>query len=899
MRALRRTWNRLLGTLFGRRREAELARELEAHIQMQAEDNQRLGMAPAAARRAAVLKFGGVEAAKESCREQRGLPQLDLLLRDLRYGLRQLRRSAGLTVVVVLTLALGIGANTAVFSAMNAVLLRYLPLPEPRRLVYLNSTVQYGSQTGDGDSSLTEYLFEQLRTQRRVFADLVAFAPLGSDKVGVRYGKEPEEAFVDMVSGDFFSGLGVRSALGRQFTLEDEHSHAHLAVLSDIWWKRRLGGDPAVIGRPLYIKGVPFTIAGVAAAGFTGVEHGRVSEIWIPLQSDPYLKPWGTAAQGSESLYGSALSWWCLKTMGRLAPGVSEKQALAELGPVFQRAALAGVGELGPKQERARLYFTSARGIDGLRDDFERPLRVLAVMVGLVLAIACANVAMLLLARSAARQRELSLRMALGGSRARLFRQLFTESMLLVLGGGALGWLFGLWATRALAAWTRLSVSLAPDRSVLIFTAAVSLLTALVFGLAPWRSVVRAPIGLALQASAATAFQDRAKLRSGQLVVALQVALCLALLVGAGLLLQTLRNLEAIDLGIRTPGLLVFGLAPQQRVRSDAGAVRFYQALIARLRILPGVEAATLMQHRVGTGWSWNASARLDGAKDGHLPMRWNAVGADYFRVLGTPVLHGRDFTEADAAASPKVVIVDQVFAERYLPAVDPLGHQVAVPWAKTSPYVIVGVAANSKYTGVRDDNRKPTAYFPYEQVGGLETMNVELRTAGKPAALLPAVRRLMAGFAPELPLLQPMTQEEQFGQSFSLERVMARLSVFFALLAALLVATGLYGTLAYKVSRRTAEVGVRMALGAQRRQVLWLVLRGSLAVSLAGALIGLPLAAAGARLLRATLYGVAPGDPWSFAAALAGLALVAVAASLIPARRAASVDPMAALRCD
>ncbi len=880
-----------------KRREEELERELRAHLELEAEEREQAGLSAREARHAALRAFGNPAWVKEEVRTMWGWAALEVLLKDLRYGCRQLRRTPGFTAVAVLTLALGIGANTAIFSVMNAALLRFLPVDHPRQLVFLNTTFSFGSQSGDGNTSLTEYIFEQLRAQRRAFSGVVAFVPIGNQKVAVRYGREPEEAQVEMVSGDFFAGLGVAAAVGRTFTLDDETGHAPLAVLSYAYWTDRCGRDPAVLGHPLFIDGIPFTIIGVAARGFMGVEHKKASDVWIPLQNRAELQPWGQPAGTGLSLYGSAHTWWCLKIIARLRSGIDQKQALAQSQPVFQHAALEGTGR-SPKLARPQLYFTPARGIDGLRDDYQQPVIVLMVMVGLVLAIACANIAMLLIARNAAREREYSLRMALGGSRARLFRQLLTESMLLVAAGGALGWWFAQWATKALAAWTQLDISLAPDGAVLLFTLGVLLLAGTAFGLAPLRGVFRIPLGVALKTSAGAPYHRRRRMPRGQVVVALQISVCLALLAGAGLLLETLRNLQNVNLGIRARGLLVFGVSPQN-LHSDADTLRFYQALLDRLRALPGVESATLMRNRIGSGWSSNAAVEVDGRDprgDGSSYARWNAVGPDYFRVMGTPLLRGRDFTDSDTAQAPRVAVVNETFARLYVAGGDPLGRQLKR--GDNPPATIVGVVRDSKYTGVRERDL-PIDWFPYTQVPGISAMHVELRTPGDPGRLLPAVRRSMLQFAPDLPLLQPMTQQEQFERSYSEGRLLARLSVFFGLLAALLVATGLYGTLSYTVSRRTAEVGIRMALGAQRAAVLWMVLRGSLAVSLAGVALGLPLAVFGARLLEAMLFGVQPNDPRIFAAAVAGILAVAAAASLIPARRAASVDPITALRQD
>jgi len=405
-----------------------------------------------------------------------------------------------------------------------------------------------------------------------------------------------------------------------------------------------------------------------------------------------------------------------------------------------------------------------------------------------------------------------------------------------------------------------------------------------------------------MSASSSTA-QDRSSLRSGRVMIPLQMAMCFVLLVGAALLVQSLRNLETLNLGLNTSGLLVFGLNPQQQVNSDAQTVQFYRGLLDRLRVLPGVESATVMRERLGAGWSSNTTAYVDGQKpkvSGWASMRWNGVGSDFFHTLRVPILLGRDINDGDSPQAPKVVVINKTFADKYLPGTSALGHTVAFnngPEAPQWTYTIVGVVADSKYTEVREEAR-PMAYFPYGQIKHVEVgMTVELRTAGSPEAMMPQVRRAMREIAPDLALLEPRTQEEQFANSLSQDRLFARLALFFGLLAVLMIATGLYGLLAYKVERRTREIGVRMALGAQRHHVLWLVLRESLLLFAVGAAIGIPAAWGVANLLKATLFGLPPNDPVSFAAAIVGIAFIALLATLIPARRASSVEPMAALR--
>ena len=899
MRRLRAWFSRLSALLGKEARERELSAEMDSHLQFRIEDNLRAGMTLAQARREALMKLGGIEQTKETYRERRGLPLLETTVQDCRYALRLLRKNPGFTLVAALTLALGIGGNTAVFSVMNSVLLRSLPLPHPEQLMFLrlpNDQPPGASNTGNGDTSFSEPVFEQLRKEHRAFSDLMAYVPLAIGKVAVRIGEEPEEAEADMVSGNFFSGLGAGITRGRGFTLEDETAHAPLAVLSYSYWTGRFARNPSILGQTIYVKGLPFTIIGVTAEGFYGVEPGASTDFWIPLQNRPELNAWGNAASES-TLYGTP-TWWCIRLIGRLAPNVTPAQALANLDPGFQRAALIGLGSPDPKARKPVLALAPARGIQGLRDQYDQPIRILMAMVGLVLVIACANVAMLLVARNSARQREFSLRVALGAGAGRLLRQLLAESLLLVTAGAALGWMFAISASRALAAWSGLEVPFSLDSSVLLFTLAISFACAVVFGLAPLRSAVNVQAGTVVKSSNAAAQRTKKNSWAGKLVVAAQMALCLILLVGAGLLVRSLRNYETLPLGLRTDGLLVFGTSPLT-THSDDEKARFYQILLDRLRVVPGVESATLMDNRLGSGWSNNGVFAIDGVEPtgnfSEIGMRANDVGPDYLHTLGIPILQGRDILDSDSRAAPKVVVVNETFAKRFFPKGDSLGH-TAGGVKPEKRFTIVGVAADSKYTRV-DEKPLPMLYFPFWQRSSVSDMQVELRTSGDPEALIPSVRAVLHDLDPNLPMQKPMTQRAQFDESFAQPRLFARLSLFFGLIAAVLVATGLYGTLAYRVSRRTSEIGVRMALGAQRSQVLWMVLRESLLISVAGVAAGVPLAIAGARLMRSMLFGIMPGDSLSFVGALLGVTLVALIASAMPARRAASVDPIVALR--
>lgn len=894
-------WRRLRGLMKRQEIEEELRAEMEEHVARLRRGFEAQGMTADEAARAARLRFGNERPLREESRATWGFPRLESIAQDLRFGARLLRRSPGFTVVAVLTLALGIGANTAMFSVMNAVVLASLPVQHPEQLVYLHTSGFPGGQTGYGDTSMRMQVYETLRNEKRVFSDLIAWVPLSlTGDTPARVGSQPEQLRADMVSGNFFTGLGVRPVQGRVFNIGDETEHAAYAVLSYDYWTRRFDRSSTALGQTIYLKGVPFTIVGVAAPSFEGLDQGTSTQVWIPLQTNPYVKPWGSPSTDKhDNLYGSA--WWYLLTIGRLQPNVSGRQALEYLQPIFRRAAYLENPEQDDGDRPPQLSFTDARGMEGLRKEYEKPLRILMAMALLVLVIACANVAMLLLARNAARQGEFSVRLALGSSRMRLFRQLLTESAILVASGAALGWAFSVWATRLLATWSLVDRSLAPDRTVLGFTAAVSVLSALAFGLAPLRQTVEAPMAGRLKTAAPVSRQNRDSRRGGQVVLVVQIAFCLVLLIGAGLLVRTLRNLEKIDTGMQPDGLLVFGISPQQHATTAEQERRFYQSLLEKLRQLPGITSATAMVHRIGGGWTSNTLVFIDGQEPRvdtgrNAIVRWNAVGPDYLRTLGVPVLRGRDFNDGDAGEAPRVAIVNETFVKRYLADSSPLGRQVEIGMRMNDGLTIVGVAADSKYKDVWEPPL-PMAYIPFTQAGGQGTMQFEVRTAGPPAAFWPEVRGAVRNFAPDLPLLDPLTQEEQFAQNLSEDRLVARLAMFFGALAVVLVATGLYGTLAYKVARRTPEIGVRMALGARPTQVVWLVVRESLALGAIALALGLPAGFALARLMSSMLFGVRPGDPGTTAISLVTIMGVMLAASAVPAVRAARVDPMMALR--
>jgi predicted permease len=677
------------------------------------------------------------------------------------------------TAVSILTIALGIGANTAIFSVMNAVLLHFLPVANPQQLVYFHLKNQplSTSQTGYGDMSMSMPVFEAMRVRQDVFSDVTGFAPLAFEKVAVRIGPEPEETWGEMVSGNFFSALQVQPILGRGFTRQDESTHALFAVLNYAWWKGRFAGDKNILGKTIYVKSIPFTIVGIAPPGFNGVDPVHAtSNFWIPLQERPELNAWGTPAT-DHTLYGST-NWLALQMLGRLNPGVLPEQAQARLTPAFQDA-LANASPVDPQEHKPVLVLSGVRGVENLRDDYDHPLRFLMSMVALVLLIACANVVMLLLARNANKLPEFCLRQALGASKPALSLQMFAESVVLVAAGTTLGWLFAGAATQVLAAWSGIEIVIEPDRRVLLFTAGVSVVVAIAFGLAPMGLITRLPLNLALRSTGGTSSARQNRLWGRKLVVALQISLCMVLLCSAGLLYRTLRNLESRDLGMRTAGLLVFGISPQSNNRSDAEAIRFHIGLLERMRGLPGVDSATITQVRIGSGGSDNDGIMVDGRnpEPGRrlAPVRINLVGSAFLHTLGIPLRLGRDIQDSDTATSPRVVIVNQTFVDRYLPGKDPLGHHLAVMGDPKVEYTIVGVAGNSRYTEVREAEY-PMAYVPFMQPQGVLEMQYELHTAGDPMMLLREAPKAVHDVDPNLPLQKPITQQAQFAETVSQE---------------------------------------------------------------------------------------------------------------------------------
>ena len=874
------------------------------------------GESRAAAEAAARREFGNADLVREVTRDQWGWQWLERLLQDTRYGLRQLRRNPGFTLTAVLTLALGIGANTALFSVVDSVLLKTLPVNEPERLTLFEwragPSFRTSGMSGYEETSLFRHeVFARMRQAHAAapdspLSDFFAFAPI---EVTVVVGDQAEVITGQAVSGGYYNGLRVQPVLGRTITDEDDQpSAAPVVVLSHQFWQERFSANPAVIGQPLKLNQQSFTIIGVTSPAFNGaLQVSMRPAVTIAIASEPLLN-------GENSLLGTATNpglWW-LNLMGRLKPGATHEQARASLNGAFQAVALEIMppprgdnepAQLDPKEHPRLRAESGSRGMLDERREYAPTIYGLFIVVALVLLLACANIANLLLARAASRNAEISIRLAAGAGRGRLIRQLLNESLLLASCGGVLGVLFALWGNSALLALTDKDTGLLPSHvdlnlnwRVLAFTLAISLLTGVLFGLAPaWRAT-RRDLAASLKQSRRT-IGAVSRLSKGLIVA--QVALSLLLLIGAGVFLRTLHNLQRVNLGFNQDNLLVFRLQPAQGGYEDKRLVRFYQELFARLDELPGVRAATFGRKPLIARDNWANGILLPGEDEmtatAHSTSR-QMVRENYFAALEIPFLRGRNFTAQDDANAPQVAIVNQTFAHKFFPDDDVLGKRVTFRQAKRR-VEIVGVVADTKYHSQRRDI-VPLLYTPWQQEGEfMGAMYFTLRTAGEPTALAATVLQIVRELDNNLPVTELSSQSARSQATIGQERLSARLLSFFGTLALLLAAIGLSGVLAYSVNQRTREFSVRLALGATPGGIQKLVVREGMTLAATGLALGAAGALALSRFLQALLYGVGSLDPLTYAAAASVLIAVAVAACWLPARRAARVDPMVALR--
>jgi predicted permease len=840
---------------------------------------------------------------------------MSILTQDVKYGLRMLGRNPGFTAVAVATLALGIGANTAIFSLIDAVMLKNLPVKQPERLVLFKWDTHkwppHFSQTG-GDSRLSfSYpAFQQFRAQNQALSSVFAFVPLGFNKqnVTVSLNGEPTLADGEMVTGDYFSGLGVTPLLGRAITEEDEQPGApRVAVISYNYWSSRFGRDPSILGRAITLNETSATIVGVTPSSFYGEQPGSEPDLWVAFADLPNLRPWSAKPANTDSVYTDR-DWICLNIMGRLKPGVSRDQAQSVFDIAFHQFVTADWTPDKQDQVPHLQLAAAGQGVNNLREAYSKPLTILMAVVGLVLLIACANLATFLLARATARQKEISVRLAIGASRMRLIRQLLTESVLLAVAGGALGILFAAWGTQALLAFmsggeNQIVLDVRPDRNVLLFTLAASVLTGILFGLAPALHAARVALASAMKDTAGNISEGRGGHFAGKSLVVVQISASLVLMIGAGLFVRTLQNFERKDLGFDQKNLLTFGIDPTRAGYKGDQLVNFYQRLLKRVQTLPGVQSATLIENMPLSGWSNNTNITIEGSKlkvpNNHL--RWMAVGPDFFRTMGMPLIAGRGINESDTASAPNVAVVDETFARTYLGGSYPIGQRFYLGGgSRPDPkfeFEIVGEVKKAELTDIHAE-LMPKAYMSYAQFPEeVSALYFQVRTAGNPAGLVPELRDAVHQMDANLPLMEVSTQTQLTAEALTRERTFARLSSFFALLALLLATIGLYGTMAYSVTRKTHEIGIRLALGAKPRDILRMVLGRGLELTLVGVAIGIVAALAATRLISSMIYGVTTSDPITFAAVAVFLVLVAFLACYVPARRATKVDPLVALR--
>jgi putative ABC transport system permease protein len=832
---------------------------------------------------------------------------MDNLLQDIRFGLRTLGKNPGFTLVAILTLALGIGANAAIFSLTDQVLLRLLPVERPRELMVLTSPgVAHGRVWSDieGGPSFSYPMYKDLRDRNEVFAGLLARFHV---QVNVAGEGQSQLAEGELVTGNYFDVLGVRPFLGRVLTAQDETASGAnpVTVLTYGYWTRHFGSDPNILNKQLAVNGNSLTVVGVARPGFTGIQVGQIPDLFIPITMKAQMTPnWDGLADRNDH--------W-VTMLGRLKPGMSANKAQAGLAPLY-RALMEGDAttlKLSPRDRqefvnRKLILDTGSHGRPVLQHDTKQPLLVLMAMVGLVLLIACANLAGLLIARGEGRQREIALRLALGAGRVRLVRQLMTESLILALAGGAAG--------LALASWTlSVIVNSIPenegasgltsqlDYRVLIFACVVSLVTGVLFGLAPAIRATHTDLQSVLKDQGVNVSGGRTNVRVRNFLLISQIALTAVLLAAAGLFAHSLLNLKTQDLGVRPDHVLEFSISPELNRYTPPQTIALTDRIRKSIEVLPGVRAVTTSEIPLLADSNSSANITVQGynaQEDEDMDVAQNWVGPNFLATMGIPLLNGREFSEADSSTSPKVAIINDAMARRFFAGRNPVGLHFGFGGGKDVKLdiEIVGEVKDSKNVDVKTPTR-PFIFLPYSQSEHFGNATFYARTNQNPVALTAAVRNLIAGFDANLPVYGVKTLRAQVDEIMFTDRLVTVFSLCLGLLASLLAAVGLYGVMAYVVARRTREIGIRMALGATQKNVAWMILREIIGILAAGLCVGLTAAYGIGRVVESLLFGVKAGDPIVFVTAAGLLIAVALLAGWLPSRKAASVDPMVALR--
>ncbi len=881
--------------LFRRKRfESDMAAELSFHIDAYVEDLVRSGMDRTEARRRARVEFGGVEATKDECRQAWGWQRMDELRADLRLTLRTLRQNPGFASIAILSLALGIGANTAIFGLVDAVMLRILPVRDPGRLVFVENAGTQGSNGGPPYPC-----FELLRREARSFEEMAAFS---ASNMEITTDGAREQLRGVWVSGNFYTMLGVRPIVGRTLSAADDATPGKggpdgaVAVISYAYWQQRLGGDRAVVGRVLRMAEQSVTVVGVMPSEVMSLEPGRPIDIAVPMAlSDP-------------AMLRERGSWW-LDVVARLKAGVRVEQARAEADALFQ-GYMADV-RIAPDFRKLALerieLAPAAGGMDRLRTKFSKPLTALLLLAGLVLLAACVTVANLMLARATARQKEFAVRLAIGAGAGRLIRQTLTEALVLVGVGCGLGIAMAREGEAALANFfadgnDKIVLDLSLNARMLLFAAAISVLTGILFGLLPALRAARVDPAAGLQSGSRSIAGSRVSLQLGRALVVLQVALSTVLLAGAGLFIHSLRQLQAVDLGFTREGLLTMEVAPERELFGKPEWLALQAEILERVGRLPAVRSASWSTMTPLSGRDRGVIVEIPGfAARGEMEktVHMVSVSPEYFGTLGAPLVLGRAFTARDGGGAAKVAIFNETAARFYFGHENPIGKKVGLANHRERVYEVIGVVKDAKHQSLRDEPWR-FLYLPIGQaVDRINRLALTVRCAGDPMAMARSVSTTVQNARSTLLITNVSTMEKQVERSLIRERLVATLSIAFGALALVLACIGLYGVLAYAVTRRTSEIGIRMALGATSGRVVWLILREALALTTMGIVIAIPAVAALEKLSGALLYGVGKFDAAAFGGALAALLVFAAIAGIVPARRAGRLDPMCALRCE
>ena len=906
-----------------KRKEAELDEELRFHLDEDTEERQAAGVAADDARHAAQREFGNTTLMREETRSMWGWTLWEQFLQDIRYGLRMIRGNPTFSAMAILSLALGIGANTAIFSFMDSILLRSLPVSHPKSLALLNWHVQKGRNsvlyTGSGSiwkdpklgstAGIFPYpAFEAFqKSSGPVFSTVFAYYPLETAHMMVK--GRAELGYGEFVSGEYFRGLGVAPAAGRLIVGDDDHAGAAaVAVLSFAFSQKHFGDAVQAVGQTIRVNGVPFTVAGVTPPEFFGVDPAAVPAFYIPLHANLLLETHIGPNDGLARQYLDQNYYW-IEVMGRLRPGVSLNQAQGALGPMFhQWVNSTATNEKERSNLPQLLVLKGATGLTSLRREYSKPLYVLLAMVGSILAVACANIACLLLARAAARRREIAVRLSIGGRRWRIIRQLLTESVVLAVLGGTVSILFAVWGVRfitLLLANGQEDFTLRADLNwrVLGVALVLSVVTGVLFGLAPAIQSTKAAIMPALRQVRASEARSRLRISLGKCLLGVQIALSLLLLVGAGLFVRTLSNLQSIQLGFNRESLLLFEMNAREAGHKDPEIVSWYTDLQTRFSAIPGVRSVSL-SHKplVGKGSWFSPIAPVGKQPDREVTSHILNAGPGFLSTMQIPLVAGRDFDKRDQPGSQPVAIVNEAWAKLYFGEENPIGRRIMFQEGRQinkRELEIVGVARNARYGESLTHPYPAVVYVPFVQGSyfPVEKMTFALRTTGDPLVHAQTVRDIVRQADPRVPVADIRTQSEDVDRVMNQEIIFARLGSGFALLALAIACVGLYGTMSYTVARRTGEIGIRMALGATRRSVVWMVLREVVALAAVGLAIGGAACWSASKLVESFLFGLKPHDPLAMSVAAATLLAASLAAGYAPARRASKIEPTAALR--